>query len=308
MIVRAQFPDLFLTDMLPALDELIFQKFDPFPPQFSRVFRVLSSTRSIEQTTQLSGIGLFSEIAEGADVTFDNPVQGFDKTYEHDQFGLGFKMTRVMVNDDKFGIVKKMAMELGRSGRETLEIRVASHFNNGFDPLYPGPDGLELFSLLHPLVKSGGVQANELAAPADLDVASLELALTAVRQMKDSSGKHIRVAAKTLIVPPELEFHAAELLEGKMRSDTANNTVNAFRHRDTFGSFSEWMVWDYLTDCDAWFITVPKDDTELRFYWREKPNTLHDVDFNSRSVLTAMWLRYSSGWSDYAGVFASPGA
>jgi len=308
MIVRAQFPDLFLTDMLPALDELIFQKFDPFPPQFSRVFRVMPSTRSIEQTTQLSGLELFSEVAEGADVRYDNPVQGFDKTYEHDQFARGFKMTRVMIDDDKFGVAKKLATELGRSARETLEIRVASHFNNGFDPTYAGPDGLELFSLLHPLVKSGGVQPNELAAPADLDVASIEMALTGIRQMRDSSGKKIRLAAKTLIVPSELEFHAAELLEGKMRSDTANNTVNAFRHRDTFGSFTDWMVWDYLTDCDAWFISAAKDDTELRFYWREKPITLHDPDFDSRSVKTAMWFRYSSGWSDFYGVYGSPGA
>ena len=308
MIVRAQFPDLYLTDMLPALDDLIFQRFDPFPPQFSRIFRVLKSKRAIEQTTQMSGLGLLNTIAEGADVRYDQPVQGFDKTYHHNQYGLGFKMSRIMVDDDRFGTIKKMATELGKGGRETLELNVAGHFNNGFSNSYTGPDGVELFSLLHPLVKAGGYQANELTNAADLDVPTLELALTAFRQMKDSSGKKVRVKAKRLIVPAELEFQAAELLEGRMRSDTANNTVNAFRHRDMFGSFTDWMVWDYLTDPDAWFISADKEDTELRFYWREKPNTLHDVDFDSRTVKTAIWLRYSSGWSDFYGVFGTPGA
>lgn len=308
MIVRAQFPDLFLADMLPAIDALIFQKFDPFPPQFTRVFRVLESNRSIEQTTQLSGIGLFPVIPEGNPIKYDQPVQGFDKTYVHEQFGLAFQATRIMVDDDKFGIIKKMATELGRGARETLEIRVASHFNNGFSTAYPGPDGKPLFAVDHPLIKSGGVQANRPAVGMDLDVASLQIALTEFRKQVDSSGKKIRVAPKMLIVPPDLEFVAAEILGGSMRSDTANNTVNAFRHRDSFGAFSNFMVWDYLTDPDAWFIVADKSDTELRFYWRERPTTVHDTDWETRSIKTGMWFRYSSGWSDFYGVYGSPGA
>jgi hypothetical protein len=136
----------------------------------------------------------------------------------------------------------------------------------------------------------------------------LQIALTQFRKQVDSSGKKVRVAPKALIVPPDLEFTAAEILSGSMRSDTANNTVNAFRHRDSFGSFSQFFVWDYLTDPDAWFITADKGDTELRFYWREKPVTVHDTDWETRSIKTGMWFRYSSGWSDYQGVWGSPGA
>lgn len=308
MIVRAQFPDLFLTDMLPALDELIFQKFDPYPPQFSKIFRVMSSNRAIEQTTQLSGLGLFPVVTENGNVTYDQPVQGFDKTYQHDQFGLGFRASRIMVDDDKFGIIKKMASELGRGARETLELRVASHFNNAFTAgAYAGPDGVALCSASHPQVKVGGTQSNTTTA-SDLDVTSLQLALTAFRTMKDSAGKKIRISPQKLVIPPQLEFVAAEILKGNMRSDTANNTVNAFKQREQFSSFSDFMVWDYLTDDDSWFILSDKSDTELRFYWREKPNTYHDVDFDSRAVKTAMWFRYSSGWSDYQGVYGVPGA
>jgi phage major head subunit gpT-like protein len=295
--------------MLPALDTLIFQKFDPYPPQFSRVFRIMSSTRSIEQTTQLSGLGTFSQIAEGAPMVYDQPVQGFDKTYQHDQFGLGFRATKVMVMNDKFAIVKKMATELGRGARETLELRVADHFNNGFSGSYLGPDSKALFADDHPLVKSGGTQKNELSTPADLDIVSLQLALTDFRKMVDSSGKKARVRPKTLIVPPELEFIASEILSGPHRSDTANRTVNAFRHRDNqFASFNNWHVWDYLTDTDAWFISGDKGETELRFYWREKPNAYHDIDFDTRAIKTAMWFQYSSGWSDFYGIYGSPGA
>ena len=190
MQVRAQFPDIFLSTMLPALDEIIWQKFDPEPPKFSKVFRVMSSNRSIEQTTQLSGLGMFGAIPEGGDVTFDSPVPGFNKTFTHTQYGNGFRMTRRMIDDDKHAIIKKNATELGRGARETLELLTWSVFNNAFSTgAYAGPDSVALCSASHPQVKAGGVQSNVLSTPADFDVPSLELALIDFRNLKDSAGK-----------------------------------------------------------------------------------------------------------------------
>jgi phage major head subunit gpT-like protein len=304
--IRTQFPDLFLASMLPALDELIFQKFDRFPPQYTQIFRVMTSGRSIEQTSEIAGLGLFNQVAENGSVRYDEAVPGFSKTYTHQQYGLGFKMSRIMIDDDRFSIISKMASELGRSAKETVEIAAANVFNTGFST--NGPDGVPFFSASHPLVKTGGVQSNTLAVAADLDIASLELALTDFRKMKDPSGKKIRVKPEMLVVSPEQEFIAAEILTATMRSDTANNTPNAFKRRQGFGSFEDFFVWDYLTDVDAWFIRCAKEDTELRFYWREKPTTIHDVDFDSRSVKTAMWYRMSLGWSSFYGWYGSPGA
>ncbi|MBM3744172.1 MAG: hypothetical protein FJW34_00070 [Acidobacteria bacterium] len=309
MLIRAQFPDLFLTSMLPALDEVIFERFDRWPPQFSRIFRVMTSGRSIEQTSETSGLGTFHVIPEGGPMRYDVAVPGFDKTYLHEQFGLGFKITKVMVDDDRFGIMTNLAADLGNGAKETVELTVASHFNNGFTAgAYAGPDGVALFSTAHPLVKAGGVQANRPAASMDLDIPAIELVLTDFRRMKGPSGKKIRVRPTRLVVPPELEFAAQEMLTATMRSDTANNTPNAFKRRVGLPSFDEVFVWDFVTDPDAWFVTADPEDTQLRFYWREKPNTVHDVDFDSRSIKTAMWYRCSSGWSSYYGVYGVPGA
>lgn len=308
MIVRQIFPDLVLEDMLPALDELIFQEFDPYPPQFTRYFRVMTSNRAIEQTTQMSGLGLAVKIPENNPMVFDTPVQGFDKTFRHDQYGLGFMASRIFVDDDKFGVIKKMAKDLGVSIRETIEIEVASHFNNGFTGgAFVGPDGVALFSTSHPLVKYGGVQANTPAVGLDLDHGNLSLALTDYRLMKDPSGRKVRVPPEELVVPPQLEGVAAEIMEARMRSDTANNTPNSLRHRSGYGSFTQWSVWDYLTDDDAWFVLGNKKKTQLRFYWKEKPNTYHDIDFHTRAIMTCMWYRKSHGWSDYMGTYGSPG-
>jgi len=308
MLIRTQFTDLFLEDMLPALEVVIWNRYNRFPPQWTNIFRVMSSNRSIEQTSQVSGLGLPTRLTEGEPVHYDQPVQGFDKTFTHSRFGLGFRASSELVDDDKWQLISKMGVELGRSAKEAVEIEVAAHFNNAFDAGYPGPDGVALCSASHPLVKAGGVQSNVLSAPADLDVTSLQLALTDFRKMKDSSGKKIRVPVSKLVVAPENEWTAAEILEGKMRADTANNTINAFQKRDLFPAFERWMVWDYLTDPDAWFLVADPADTELRFYWRKQPYTVHDIDFDTQAVKTALFYRKSHGWSDFYGVYGTPGA
>lgn len=308
MLIRTQFPDLFLTTMLPALDEVIFGRFTRLPPRYSRVFRTMSSTRSIEQTSEIAGLGTFDTIAEGAPVRYDVSVPGFSKTYTHSQFGLGFRISRIMVDDDRYAIINKLATDLGRSAAESRELDAVSDFNNGFSGSFLGPDGKALFATDHPLVKSGGTQTNTLAVAADLDISSIELALTDFRKMKDASGKRIRVQPKKLIVPAELEFAAVEILGGDWRADTANHTINAFKNRPGLPSFDELFIWEYLTDPDAWFISADPEDTELRWYDREKFNTVHDVDFDTRSIKTAGWQRYSHGWSSFYGLYGSPGA
>ncbi len=136
---------------------------------------------------------------------------------------------------------------------ETVEIHAADVFNNGFSASFPGPDGFSLFNANHPQIKSGGVQTNTRAA-SQLSPTSLMLALTQFRKQKDYSGRRIRVPADRLIVPPDLEFTAAEILGGTMRSDTTNNTINALRNRQGMPDFRRMVVWDYLTDPLAWFI------------------------------------------------------
>lgn len=308
MIVRTQYPDLFLASMLPALDELILNRYDRFSPQYTRIFRVMDSSKSIEQTSEVAGLGTFTSVPEGGNVRYDESVPGFSKTYTHMQYGLGFKMSRIMIDDDKWNLINKLSSELGRSAKETVELAAAATFNNGFSTSYLGPDGKPFFAVDHPLVKSGGTQTNRLAVDADLDIPSLELALTDFRRMKDASGKKIRVKPELLVVAPESQFIPAEILTATKRSDTANNTPNAFKVDSGMGIFDDFMVWDYLTDPDAWFVRCAKEDTELRFYWREKPTTTHDVDFDSRSVKTAMWYRMSLGWSSFYGWYGCPGA
>jgi phage major head subunit gpT-like protein len=304
MFIRTLYPDLYLESMLPAIDEVVQMKYARFPEEYSEVFRMETSSRSIEQTTEITGFGQMAVVPEGENTRYDEALPAFNKTYNHAQYSLGFRTTRIAMDDDKFGVVKKLSSELGRSAAETKEVTAAATFNNGF-VLANGPDGVPLFSTAHPLV-GGGTQSNMLAFPSDPDVTSMQLALTGMRTSLDHRGKRQRIPPRKAIFPAALEFVGAELLGGPDRPDTANRAINAFRRRSGMPSFDTWMVWDYLTDPHAWFIEADQEDTELRFYWREKFNTVHDLDFDSRSTKTAGWMRFSSGFNGFYGVFGVP--
>lgn len=305
MIVRQLFPDLNLTSMLPAIDEVVMTKYKQFPPQFEHFYRMKKSNRSIEQTTEVTGFGTVPVVGEAAGVRYDSPLPGFRKTYLHLQYGLGFKVSKIAMDDDQFGVIRKLAVELGRSAHETREITAAYNFNQGFNSSFPGPDGVPLFSSSHPLV-GGGVQSNMLAIAADPDVESIRQILTLMRRTVNHRGLRQRIVPKQMILPPELEFVGAEVLGGDQRSDTANRAINAFKRRSAMPSFETWSVWDYLVDPHAWFVQADPEDTELRWYDREAFNTVHGIDFESRSLKTAGWMRFSCGWNGFFGVAGAP--
>jgi phage major head subunit gpT-like protein len=304
MYLRTSFPDLNLATMLPAIDEVVMAKYARFPDQYSEVFRMETSSRSIEQTTEVTGFGQFAVVPENDRTVYDDPLPGFNKTYVHAQYSLGFKVSRIAQDDDKFGVIRKLASELGKSAKETKEVACANVWNTGFTSA-TGPDGKALFATDHPLI-GGGTQSNRLSYATDPDVTSIQLVLTQARQTVDHRGKKLRIPMRKMIVPPALEFIAAELLGGTDRPDTANRAINAFKRRSGMPSFESWMVYDYLSDPHAWFIQGEKEDTELRFYDREPFNTVHDVEFDSRSIKTAGWMRFSVGYNGFYGVLGVP--
>ena len=308
MIVRGQFTDQYLETALLAIDDVIFESQKEWPEMAPRVFNVKTSKRSIEQTSEVTGLGQMIVTPEGGDVRFDDPLQGFDKTYLHVKYGLGFKYSRESLEDGKFGTIREMSRELAKSGTDTRESVGADIFNQGFNSAFPGPDGQPLFSTAHPLVKAGGTEQNTLSVPADIEVPALELALTDFRNFVSHSGKPKLIEPRRLLIPTDLEFASIEILRSPMRSDTANNATNAFLHRVGLPAFEEIVIWWFLTDPDAWFILANPADTGLRWYNRRRFYVKAAEDYESESAKVAARMRFSVGFSHFWGVYGSPGA
>ena len=306
MQIRGQFSDFFFETMLPALNAKIWQNFKAKKPMYNRFLNTDTTTRSIEQFSQMTGVGLPTLIGETEDVPVDSFVQGFNKTFRPVKYGLGIAASQELVEDDKVGIISRRSVALSNSIYQAREIQGASVFNNAFDGTnYPLPDGQALCAASHPLVKSGGTQNNLLSVAADLDVGSLELALTDWELTKTHEGFLQMLPKPTVLVASQNRFNVAEILKSQMRSDTANNTRNAFQDSET-GPI-ESACWAYLTDPDAWFLVGPASETETLWLDRKAPYT--KADYVEKSETGYVFMRYRATWGAFGwrAIYGTPG-
>lgn len=304
MEVTGNFSDFYGTSMLPALRAVVDRGYKQYPAQYTKIFNVMSSSKSLEQFSQVSGVNRFSQLAEGQAVRRDMAVQGYRSSFTHTRFGLAVPVTIDMVEDDKWDLIGNNHKDLGWSCQETRELDAASTFNNGFSGSFLGPDGVALFSASHPQYKIGGVQSN-LGTPADLDMLPLQLALTAFSLLKRPSGEFMHVVARNLVIHPDNLWIAHALTRSADDPTTADRSVNPLAAAPD--GIPKPFAWRYLTDNDAWFITASPEDTGLVWFDRKQPYTKSWTDDDNEVGVTAMRYKKSHGWNNYIGVYGNAG-
>ena len=102
-----------------------------------------------------------------------------------------------------------------------------------------------------------------------------------------------------------MQFIADRLLNTPGRVSTADNDINALRNMGMVsGGYS---VNHYLTDSDAWFLTTDVPNG-LKHFVRTPVSSGMEGDFESGNVRYKARERYSFGFSDWRGIYGSPGA
>jgi len=293
---RAAFGDL----LEPGFREILFQVWDMYPEEYSKVFNMLKSTKKKEMDSGISGLGSMPEKVEGGNIAYDVPILGWDVTYTHVTYGLGFRVTREMYEDDLYATMAKMPKALARSAAYTVEVVAAAVLNNAFTVAGGGTRNEYLCATNH-VLSGGGTEQNKLTTDADLAVTSLETAIGNIEETVDDKGLLMALRCRRLIIPHQLKWVARELLGSDKKPYTANNEINALLDEDL-----TYFVYHYLTDPDAWFML--SDRHELNFFWRRPLDFGQGEDFDSEDAKYKSTMRFSVGWTDWKGIFGSPGA
>lgn len=289
----------------PGLNAIFGEEYARYPEEHLAIFDMESSVRAFEEEVLMTGFGAAPTKAEGAPVSYDEATEQYMSRYQMETIALAFAITEEAVEDNLYGkIATRLSKALARSMAHTKQIKGAGILNNGFNSSFAGGDGKELLATDHPTISAGNLR-NELTTAADLSETSLETALIDISDLKDDKGIPIHVQAKSLIIPTALVFVAERLLQSTLRPDTANNDVNAVRNMGFFpGGVS---VNHRLTDTDAWFIKTDCPDG-LKGFTRMKLGTKMEGDFETGNMRYKARERYIFGFSDWRGVFGSPGA
>ena len=300
-ISRAQL----LKELLPGLNALFGLEYARYGEEHKEIYETESSERSFEEETKLSGFSAAPVKNEGSAIAYDNAQEAWTARYNHETIALGFSLTEEAIEDNLYdSLSARYTKGLARAMSYTKQVKAAAVLNNGFSSAYTGGDGVSLFSTAHPLI-NGGTNSNRPSTAADLNETSLENAVIQIAAWTDERGLLIAAKPKKLIVPPSLQFVATRLLETSLRVGTADNDINALKNN---GSIPEGYTQNhFLTDNNAWYLTTDVPNGMKHFVRTPLSNSM-DGDFDTGNVRYKSRERYSFGWSDPLGMYASPGS
>lgn len=299
-ISRAQL----VKELEPGLNALFGLEYKNYEQEHLQIYDVESSDRAFEEEVMLSGFGEAPVKTEGAGLAYDTAQEVFTARYTHETIALAFSLTEEAVEDNLYDrLARRYTLALARSMATTKQIKAASVLNGAFTTSIGG-DGVALCSTDHPII-GGPDQKNELTTAADLSETSLEQAIIDIQSLVDERNLKIAIQGLKLIIPKELQFTADRIMKSTLRVGTADNDINAIKN---MGMIPQgYTVNHYLTDPDAWFVKTDAPNG-MKMFERVSMKTAFEGDFETGNMRYKARERYSFGFSDWRGIFGSPGA
>ncbi len=280
---RAQFLSL----MAEGLRKVFFDHFDELPSVYPQIFDIQKSTKRMETDQTIAGIGMLSVKPEGEPTTYEDMTEGFSQSAMHTAYSKGIRVSRELIDDDQYNIINKRTRALARSAKYRKEWDHAKMFNNAEATTYfTCGDGLALLSNSHKLAASTTTFDN-YAASTSLSVTALEAAFNAMRRFPDDNNMLIALEPNTLLIAPELEWDAEEILGSTNKPYTADNEKNTMRGR------LKIVKWPFLTGTATWFVLADKGVIAPTSFNRTPVEFSRDGDFDTEDLKVKVYTRYS---------------
>ncbi len=299
--------------MKKTMYKYFFEAYDQKPTVYDQIFDVQPSDAAYEQSTSVVGMGQLVEKPENEPIVYRQPLEGYTTYGINHTFSDGVEMSMETVEDHVKveNILRATAATWGQSVKNTRETWYANVFNYGgitagkalFKNVISGVisqnadgliyDGKPLFALSgnnHPS-KGGGTYYNGLALA--LSQANL---ITAVQLMTATNNRNERdeivsIRPDTLLVPPALEQTARVILNSTLLPGSANNDVNVM------AGALKLVVWDYLSDTDAWFVLKAKSGLVAQNRKEPVIDFYQDEDTKSfKANIVARWGHRIDNW------------
>lgn len=271
--------------------------------EFPELFETETSDKAYEEDVEITGFGLAPAKPEGTAIVYDTETQGAVSRYTHVAYALGYIVTYEELRDNLYEVVsKRRAQALAFSMRQTKENVGANVYNRAFNTSFLGGDAATLVSSTHPT--ANGNQSNLLTTAADLSEAAIEDMIIQIMQTQNNRGLRISNLPQSLHVPTQLWFEANRVLKSVLQNDSNNNAINVIKATNALPKGIK--VNHYFTSATAFFIrtNIPRS---MQYFKREGISFDQDNDFDTKNAKAACYERYSFYWTDWRGLFGTPG-
>lgn len=308
LMTSQQFPDL----LRIGLRKVWLNEYQQQPEFYSKIFKVESSSKPYEEELVMAGFSAVPEWdADGQELPTDRILTGNRVLFVHKDYGMMWSVSKRLLREDMYAKVgRDLIQEAVKALKQTIEQVAHGFIINGFTNYAPAGNRT-LFSTTQQLI-GGGTFSNRLNVA--LDGTGLQQALTRFRRWVNHRGHPVVMEPKILLVPPELEWAAKTLLQSSTYPHitvNANGTITPASGgydglTNVLRSAVDTLIIDpYLTDPNDWFMFAAPNNTKLRFFWREKPQTDMETDFRTKGVLHSITAAFSCGWVDFSGCLGS---
>ena len=137
-----------------------------------------------------------------------------------------------------------------------------------------------------------------------MSIAAFDLAKTAMRRQKDLSGEPIHITPRYLVIPPELEVLAYQLINATITPNTTSQ-ANPFK-----GAF-EILVDPFLTNTQEWYLMADPSEIEVIKYatlaGQDGIYTEQQYDFNTDELKIKARTDFNATVEEYRGVYKNKG-
>lgn len=287
--------------MEPGVREVFFNSYDDVVKKESmvpRLFKMLGSTRQNEYTLSISAMGDFEDFDSTGQVTYDDISEGYKKTFTHNAWTKGIRITRKAKQNDLYGIFDDLPAQRGIAAARTREKHGSSIFNGAFAGT-AGPDSLSLCNASHTSTVAGvAVQSN--TGTDTLSKTTVSSARLAMKKFYGLNGERIGVKMDMLLVNMDKEQDAWEIISSKGEPETDNNNENFH-----YGKY-KLVVWDEIVSQYNWF-AIDSRLMKLNLLWfdRVKLELNKDTAFNTYEARFSAYMEYSYGWRDYSWIYGN---
>jgi hypothetical protein len=296
-MVRGAFSNL----LAPGYRKVVFETYKERPIEGRMLVNQNTSGRAYEEDFPIAGFGTLLGKTEGGSVTYQDALQGTAKRYTWSTFGLGFRITQEMMEDDLYGVMgNRMSKALGRSARNNLEIVMHAPYNSGFNTAFAGfVTGESLFSATHAIMR-GGTASNRASGDPDFDLLSLQAALEHFHGLTDESGLPVVFIPRMVVHSIGDHWIVSQVLKSQYLPGANLNDINQVANEGLRPHLSH-----YLTDADMWMVLA--DNHDVNYFDRRAFTLSNSDDFHTGDALFKGTRRNGSGWGDWRGTYGSQG-
>lgn len=277
-----------------ASNKILLMAYEASESQIKKASRQISAPdfRPIN-SVRVSGSVELGKVLENGEISHGQ-ITDAGEAFVIETYAKIFALTRQAIVNDDLGAFEQSANMFGQ-GAALTEARIFAallEMNSGVGPVMS--DGANLFDEAHGnLASAGGL----------ISISTLSAARTAMRRQKGLAGEAIRVDPAMLIVPPELETVAEQLV--------AEIAATSTDESNPFSSKLTVLADAHLTDPQAWYVAaLPGRPEGLQHAYLDGatgPQIFTREGFEVDASEFKVRLDFGAGFVDHRAWYKNPG-